>query len=187
MEGLANAIAPSGAAWSTVIDMAQDLLLELNGGKLSNGHEFLPEEVVQARWSGGIKINEKMTYGLGLLRSDEEELDVLSHGGNTLGFSADLYFLPKEGMGAVVLTNLRAANLFLAAAREKVFELLFDAPPKAEKMITAAAQSEREAVAGRLARVKQATSSPGWKNRGRVRESRAGTAGCTPERWRISS
>jgi CubicO group peptidase (beta-lactamase class C family) len=154
MEGFVNAIAPSGAAWSTVIDMAQYLLLELNGGKLSNGHEFLPEEAVQARWSGGIKINEKMTYGLGLLRSDEEGLDVLSHGGNTLGFSADLYFLPKEGIGAVVLTNLRAANLFLAAAREKVFELLFDAPPKAEKMIAAAAQSEREAVAGRLARVK---------------------------------
>lgn len=106
------------------------------------------------RWSGGIKINEKMSYGLGLLRSDEEGLDVLSHGGNTLGFSADLYFLPKEGIGAVVLTNLRAANLFLAAAREKVFELLFDAPAKAEKMIVAAAQSEREAVAGRLARVK---------------------------------
>jgi hypothetical protein len=103
--------------------------------------------------SGGIKINEKMSYGLGLLRSEEEGLDVLSHGGNTLGFSADLYFLPKEAIGAVVLTNLRAATLFLAAAREKVFELLFDAPPKAEKMIAAAAQSEREAVAGRRARV----------------------------------
>ena len=154
IERFVNAIAPSGAAWSTVIDMAQYLLVELNGGKLSNGHEFLPEEAIQARWGGGIKINEKMSYGLGLLRSDEDGLDVLSHGGNTLGFSADLYFLPKEGIGAVVLTNLRAANLFLAAARAKVFELLFDAPPKAEKMIAAAAQSERETVAGRLARVK---------------------------------
>lgn len=154
MEGFAHAIAPSGAAWSTVIDMAQYLLLELHGGELSNGREFLPEEAIQARWSGGIKINQKMSYGLGLVRSDEEGLDVLSHGGNTLGFSADLYFLPKEGIGAVVLTNLRAANLFLAAAREKVFELLFDATPKAEKMIAAGAQAEREAVAGRLARVK---------------------------------
>ena len=159
MEGFANAIAPSGAAWSTVIDMAQYLLLELNGGKLSNGHEFLPEEAVQARWSGGIKINEKMSYGLGLARSDEEGLDVLSHGGNTLGFSADLYFLPNEGIGAVVLTNLRAANLFLAAAHQKVFELLFDARPKAEKMIAGASQSEKEAVAGRLARVKTDASS----------------------------
>jgi len=154
MEEFVNAIAPSGAAWSTVVDMAQYLLLELNGGKLSNGDEFLPEEAVQARWSGGVKINEKMSYGLGLLRSEEEGLDVLSHGGNTLGFSADLYFLPREAIGAVVLTNLRAATLFLAAAREKVFELLFDAPPKAEKMIAAAAQSEREAVAGRQACVK---------------------------------
>jgi CubicO group peptidase (beta-lactamase class C family) len=154
MERFANSIAPSGAAWSTVIDMAQYLLIELDGGKLPAGHEFLPEEAIQARWSGGIKINDKMSYGLGLLRNDEEGLDVLSHGGNTLGFSADLYFLPKEGIGAVVLTNLRAANLFLAAAHRKVFELLFDAPPKAEKMIAAAAQDERDAVTARLARVK---------------------------------
>jgi CubicO group peptidase (beta-lactamase class C family) len=153
MEGFANAIAPSGAAWSTVIDMAQYLLPELNGGKLPDGHEFLREEAIQARWSGGIKINDKASYGLGLLRSDEEGLDVLSHGGNTLGFSADLFFLPQEGIGVVVLTNLRAANLFLAAAHKKVFELLFDAQPKAERMI-AAAQSEREAVAGRIARVR---------------------------------
>jgi CubicO group peptidase (beta-lactamase class C family) len=154
MEEFANSIAPSGAAWSTVIDMAQYVLLELNGGKLPNGHEFLSEEAIQARWSGGIKINDRMSYGLGLLRNDEEGLDVLSHGGNTLGFSADLYFLPKEGIGAVVLTNLRAANSFLAAAHQKVFELLFDAPPKAEKMIAAASQAEKDAVAGRLARVK---------------------------------
>jgi CubicO group peptidase (beta-lactamase class C family) len=154
IEGFANALAPSGAAWSTVIDMAQYLLLELNGGKLPDGHGFLREEAIQARWIGGIKINDKLSYGLGLLRSDEEGLDVLSHGGNTLGFSADLYFLPKEGIGAVVLTNLRAANLFLAAVHKKVFELLFDAQPKAETMIAAASQSEREAVAGRIARVK---------------------------------
>jgi len=153
MEGCVNAVAPSGAGWSTVIDMAQYLLLELNEGKLP-GDKFLSKEAIQARWSGGIKINDKLSYGLGLMRSDEEGLDVLGHGGNTLGFSSDLYFLPKEGIGVVVLTNLRAANLFLAAVRRKVFELLFDAQPKAEKMVAAAAQMETEEVAGRLARVK---------------------------------
>src|SRR5260370_758701 len=132
MEGFASAIAPSGAAWSTVIDMAQYLLIELNGGKLPNAGDFLREEPIQARWSGGIKINEKMSYGLGLLRGDEEGLDVLSHGGNTLGVSADLYFLPTEGVGVAVLTNLRAANLFLAAVHKNGFQLLFDAQQKAE-------------------------------------------------------
>ncbi len=159
MEGFATAIAPSGAAWSTVIDMAQYLLLELNGGNLPKGGQFLSVEALQKRWSGGIKINDKMSYGLGLLRTEEDGLEVLTHGGGTLGFSADLYFLPKEGIGAVVLTNLGAANLFLAAVRQKVFELLFDAQSKAEKMIAAASQSKREAVAGRLARVKVDASS----------------------------
>ncbi|MGH6890516.1 MAG: serine hydrolase domain-containing protein [Rhizomicrobium sp.] len=153
-EGFANAIAPSGAAWSTVIDMAQYLLLELNGGRLPTGEQFLPVEALEERWNGRIKISDKTSYGLGLFRSETEGLEVISHGGNTLGFSSDLYFLPKEEIGAVVLTNIRLANYFLAATRQKLFELLFDAPPKAEKMIASAAQTENEAVAGRLARVK---------------------------------
>jgi CubicO group peptidase (beta-lactamase class C family) len=154
IERFVNAVAPSGAAWSTAIDMAQYLLLELNRGKLPSGEQFLPEKALQARWGGGIRINNKMSYGLGLVRSEEDGLDVISHGGNTLGFSSDLYFLPQEDIGAVVLTNLRAANLFLAAARQKVFELLLDAPPKAEKMIAAGSLCEKEAAAGRQARVK---------------------------------
>lgn len=143
IEGFAQSIAPSGAAWSTVLDLAQYVLLELRGG-----------EAIQRRWSGGIKINEKMSYGLGVIRSDEDGLDVLGHGGNTLGFSSDLYFLPADGVGAVVLTNVSAATAFLAAARQKVFELLFDAPPRAEQIVAAAAQSMTEAVTARQARVK---------------------------------
>lgn len=155
IEQFSNAVAPSGAVWSTVIDMAQYLLLELNGGKLSTGEQFLSAEALQKRWSGGAKINEKESYGLGLFRSEIEGLDVISHGGNTLGFSADLYFLPKEEVGAVLLTNLGVANLFLAAVRQKLFELLFDAPPKAEKIIASASQARRDAVAERLARVRR--------------------------------
>jgi hypothetical protein len=59
-----------------------------------------------------------------------------------------MYFLPKKGLGVVVLTNLRVANSFLAAARHKVFELVFGAPAKAEKMIAAASLSAKDADSG---------------------------------------
>lgn len=155
IERFAKPIAPSGAVWSTVIDMAQYLLLELNAGTLRGGEQFLSAQALQKRWSGGARINDKASYGLGLLRSEYDGLDVMSHGGNTLGFSSDLYFLPKEEMGAVLLTNLGMANLFLEAARQKLFELLFDSPPKAERMIASASQARREAVTERRARVKR--------------------------------
>jgi hypothetical protein len=57
------------------------------------------------------------------------------------------------------------ANLFLAAARRKVFELLFHAPPRAEKMLAAASQSEKEAAAARPAHVKVDSDSVNWLER----------------------
>jgi hypothetical protein len=80
-------------------------------------------------------------------------LEVISHGGNP-GFSSDMYFLPKNGLGVVVLTNLRVANSFLAAARHKVFELVFGAPTKAEMMIAAASLSANDAVEKMSARAR---------------------------------
>ena len=162
MEECLRAVAPAGAAWSTVLDMAQYLLLELGLGRLSSGEQLLPEEVLLERRKRGIKMTDKMSYGLGLFVSEEDGLNVIHHGGNTFGFSADMYFLPQQDLGVVLLTNRRAANLFLAAARLKVFELLFDASTKAEKMIAAASQAEKEAVAGRLARVKVDADSVKW-------------------------
>ena len=162
IEGCVRAVTPAGAVWSNVMDMAQYLLLELNGGKLPSGERLLPEGALLERRKRGIKITDKISYGLGLFLSDEDGLNVMHHGGNNWGFSADMYFLPKEGLGVVLLTNVRLGNLFLAAARRKVFELLFDAPPRAEKMVAAVAQAEKEAVSKRLIRVKVDGDSLKW-------------------------
>jgi CubicO group peptidase (beta-lactamase class C family) len=183
IEGCVRAVAPAGAAWSTVTDMAQYLLLELNRGKLPTGEQLLPEEALLERRKRGIKIIDKISYGLGLFVSDEDGLNVMHHGGNNWGFSADLYFLPQNDIGVVLLTNIRLANLFLAAARRKVFELLFDAPPRAEKTIAAASQAEKEAVAGRLARVKLDAHSVMWLDRA-VGEYRCNELGPLAVQWK---
>lgn len=161
MEHFAGAIAPGGGAWSSATDMARYLLLELNRGRLPSGEQVLPEDVLVERWQRTTKITDKMSYGLGLLRSEEDGLDVISHGGMTLGFTSDMYFLPQDGIGVVLLTNLYAANL-LAAARQKVFELLFGAPAKARQMIEAASLAEKQAIAGRCVRVKLGAEAVAW-------------------------
>lgn len=162
MERCVNAVAPAGAVCSTVLDIARYLLVELNHGSAPSGEQLLPEAALQARWSGGAKIDGKHSYGLGLLRSEAEGLEVISHGGNTLGFSSDMYFLPKKGLGVVVLTNLRLADSFLAAARHKVFELVFGAAPKAEKMVAAASLSAKDVVEKTRSRVKVDADSLAW-------------------------
>jgi hypothetical protein len=113
------------------------------------------------RWKPTTKITDKMSYGLGLLRSEEDGMDLISHGGMTLGFTSDMYFLPQNDIGVVLLTNRYATSL-LAAARQKVFELLFGAPEKAGQMIEAASLAEKEAMAGRSARVKLGAEAVAW-------------------------
>ncbi len=94
MERCVESVAPAGAAWSTAEDMAKYLLLELRGGKTPSGEPLLSEQTLRSRWRGGIKINDKMDYGLGLLHSEEQGLDVIGHGGNNLRLYIRSVFSP---------------------------------------------------------------------------------------------
>ena len=146
LEMAVYSVAPAGAAWSTALDMAKYLLLELGKGRMPNGEQVISEEALLERRKKGVKVDEDSSYGLGLIVSDESGLRVVHHGGNTLGFSSDLYFLPEKDLGVVVLTNLYAANGFLLAVREKIFELMFGADAKAERTIAAMAKMAAERV-----------------------------------------
>lgn len=152
LEGFADAVAPAGSAWSTAIDMAEYVRCELNGGVNSSGHPVASVENLLLRRQPGIKLDEKRSYGLGLFVTQEQGLSVISHGGNTIGFSSDMFFLPEHGIGVVVLTNRGMANSFLMALHQKILDLLFEVPVrKAEAMIAAACVSS-EKLSERLSR-----------------------------------
>ena len=162
MERFGTSVAPAGALWSTAIDLTKYLRLELNRGQTAAGESLLRPESLAERAKPGIKITGDFSYGLGLFREDHHGLLVLGHGGNTLGFSSDLYFLPEHGIGAVLLTNRRNTNLFLAAVRQKIFELLFDAPRSASQMVTAAQRSSADTVQRRHSRVQSGSNAAPW-------------------------
>jgi CubicO group peptidase (beta-lactamase class C family) len=162
IERFADSVAPAGAVWSTAEDMAKYVLLELRGGTSPAGERLLSEETLRSRWRGGIRINEKAGYGLGLLHSDEHGLEVISHGGNTLGFTSDMFFLPEQDLGVVVLTNLRIANAFLGALRQCLFEILFGAEPKSEQFVAAASKFHHDGAARTRDRIKLDSTSLSW-------------------------
>ncbi len=162
IEHCVESVAPAGAAWSTAESMARYLLVELGGGKTPEGERLVSEETLRSRWRGGIRINDKLGYGLGLLHSEEQGLEVISHGGNTMGFTSDLFFLPAQELGVVVLTNLRVANAFTSTLRQRVFEILFGAEQKSEQMVAATCKSHDDEAAGRRDRVKTDFGSVAW-------------------------
>ncbi len=162
IEEAIDSVAPAGSARSTATDLARYVMLELGGGTMPDGTEVVPRAALLRRRERRTKIDGKSAYGLGLFITEELGVEVFSHGGNTMGFSSDLYFVPSKGFGAVVLTNVQGANAFLAAVRQRVFELVLGAPEKSEQMIAGIVKSTKSAVAARGARIARGEAATAW-------------------------
>ena len=162
MEHFVNSVAPAGAVWSTALDVAEYVRLELSGGQSAKGEHLLSRQTLQSRWRGGIKITDKLGYGLGLMHAEENGLEVISHGGGTLGSTSDMYFLPAHNLGVVVLTNMRAANYFLSAVRLRIMEIVFGAERRSEQILGAAQKALRESGAAGRERTATGQAAADW-------------------------
>lgn len=118
-------IAPAAALWSTVEDMAQFMILHLNNGVTADGERLVSEENLMRTREPQIAIDAETDYGLGWIMGEYKGLQVVTHGGNMLGFTSDFAFLPEADLGIVVLTNKQGDSLN-ARVRLRFFELLYD-------------------------------------------------------------
>lgn len=125
-------ITPAGAAWSTALDMAQYMMMQLNEGVAADGTRIVSAESLAHTWEPQVAISASDDYGLGWIVSDYHGLQMLSHAGNTLGFTSEFAFLPERDLGVVVLTNQRISFLN-AAVRSRLFEMLFEQPYTADE------------------------------------------------------
>jgi CubicO group peptidase (beta-lactamase class C family) len=109
-------MAPAGSINSSVVDVAQWILLHLNEGKF-DGERILSSSVVQqmqtpntlAPLTGpSARIYEAANfraYGMGWFLQDHRGHKLVHHGGNIDGMSAMVALMPEENAGVVILTN----------------------------------------------------------------------------------
>ena len=140
-EDACYSMAPAGAVWSTVEDMAQYLLVEMNRGCL-NGTRIVSEEALMERRKPGINMGPKSSYGLSLMIKNEQGLLMIGHDGGTLGFSSCQFFMPEKGIGVSMLCNAKYAHEFLYAVAQKFLELTFAVLPNSDKKLSAAIQTK---------------------------------------------
>lgn len=158
-------IAPAGAVWSTVEDLARYALTELGRGRTPDGARVASTEAVEARWQPRTG-DASDGYGLGIGVEVRAGLRVLGHDGGSMGFGATLALYPDLDLGVVILTNVRngaGAELpFNAAVERRVVELLFaEAPEEASAMVAAAVRERAERVAGAREGL-EAVPDPAW-------------------------
>lgn len=128
-------VAPAGSIWSNIDDLSKYLLMELNEGKSVNGKTLFSRDEIIKRRTSGVKIDETTTYGLGLFLEKNKGIDIIGHGGNTMGFTHDMFFFPKYGVGVVIQANAGSVNGFRNSIKQKVLELLFNAKPKSDELL----------------------------------------------------
>ncbi|MBX3142667.1 MAG: beta-lactamase family protein [Trueperaceae bacterium] len=130
-EQMLSPVAPAGAHWSTVSDMARYLQTVMARGVTQDGQRVVSEENLLVTWEPQVPVSATESYGLGWMVGEYKGLPWIYHGGNTIGFTSEFTFLPSADVGIVVLTNAQASNAFNGAVEVRLFELLFDQPAEA--------------------------------------------------------
>lgn len=162
VEGAVYSVAPAGAVWSNTDDIEKYIIMELKQGVGPRGQAIIGKAALLKRRKKWVKSGEKSYYGLGLMIADDEGLNIIGHGGNTLGFSSDMFFMPEKELGVVILTNAASTNAFMEAVKRKIIELEFGAEPRAEKAVQFSADRQKEAHKLMQARTSVAPDKTKW-------------------------
>jgi len=118
-----DAVGPAGSINSTVLDMARWVEAQLGTGAV-DGEEVFPPAAVRKTHTAEVVVDEgifstllaqpelpHLMYGLGWFLQPYRGHRMLHHGGNIDGFSSLVSFLPDDGTGLVVLTNMNGTFL----------------------------------------------------------------------------
>ena len=96
---------PAGGVWSTARDMAAYIMTELNNGIAPDGRRVVSARNLRYRRQPQVQTSTKAAYGLGWGVSTYKGVQVIGHGGGTMGFASLLNFLPEKKLGVVMIAN----------------------------------------------------------------------------------
>ncbi|MCX6163261.1 MAG: serine hydrolase [Ignavibacteriae bacterium] len=125
-----DAMGPAGSINSNVTDMANWIIMQINGGKFNDKQIISDASLRQTQTPQMIVpslINDEVfynMYGMGWMITSYRGHLRLEHGGNIDGFSASVCFLPRDSIGIVVLTNMDGTMLTSVARNYAIDKLL---------------------------------------------------------------
>ncbi|PYR08156.1 MAG: hypothetical protein DMG00_15675 [Acidobacteria bacterium] len=140
-------VRPAGGMWTSVHDLSRYVMMELAGGRLSDGSRLVSEQNLVMRRSPQILLGEDQTYGMGLMEDRTWGVNVVHHGGDLAGYHSDMIFLPVHGVGAVILTNSDPGVRLRRPFMRRLLEVLFDGKPEAAEDLAASARQMKAEIA----------------------------------------
>jgi CubicO group peptidase (beta-lactamase class C family) len=137
-------VAPAGAGWSTVRDLARYVVTQMQLGVTEDGKRIVSRANLEKTWTGQVPVAQAVDYGLGWLVGAYAGHRMLWHGGATTGFGAEIAFLPEARIGIATIVNVQGGNLFAGGVRARFLELAFERPFEADGRIAQAYAAMKE-------------------------------------------
>lgn len=123
-----SGVAPAGGVWSSAPDLGRFLIMQLRGGLDPEGRRVVSEASLALTHTPQVTIAENLDYGLGWFTQTYRGRRLIQHGGNTLGFTSFIGFMPDQGLAVAVVSNGEYARL-PAAVGLRALGLLLREPP----------------------------------------------------------
>ena len=140
---------PAGGAWSTVHDMIKYVRDELDEGRLPDGRQLVSPMNLLQRRQHSVPVSERGWYGMGLMVDRTYDVDVVSHGGDLVGYHSNWWAVPGADVGAVILVNSDQGQPLVASFGRRLLEVLYDGKPLAAGQVKAIAAANALSVAKR--------------------------------------
>jgi CubicO group peptidase (beta-lactamase class C family) len=144
---LLEPVKPSSTLWSTANELGQFLIMQLAEGVAPDGARIVSAENLLETRDPQVETATGSGYGLGWFVEDYHGLTVVSHGGNTFGFTADLASVPEAGLGIAILSNAQTANLLTELLRYRFLELVYDQPRETDQTLEFTLESLETSIA----------------------------------------
>jgi hypothetical protein len=109
-----------------------------------DGEQVVSAVSLHETWQPQVPVSDGVSYGLGWFVDSFKSQPMIQHAGNTIGFTADLAFLPESDLGIVILTNASLANLFTESVRYRALEIAFGLEPEGEEIVAFALERQAE-------------------------------------------
>jgi CubicO group peptidase (beta-lactamase class C family) len=137
----ARAGAPAFGVCSTLTDMANYLIVQLNDGTVPGGAVVVSAQNLAETKKPLATIDANTSYGMGWMAGSLQGSQALYRSGSMDSFKTEMVLVPQDKLGIFVIANSEPGQYFAAAVRDDLLRAIYKIPAPAVDQNLAASQA----------------------------------------------
>ena len=134
----AHAGAPAIGICSTLTDMANYLIVQLNDGTVPGGAKVVSAQNLAETKKPLVTIDANTSYGMGWMTGHLQGSAAVYRSGSMDSFKTEMVLIPQDKLGILVVANSEPGQYFAAAVRDDLLQKIYKIPtPSADQNLVA--------------------------------------------------